>query len=74
VTIDVPLGTYEVRYAGGETWYGYTYLFGKDTAYSKADETFTFEVVGNQISGFTITLYQVVNGNLSTSRIRPNEF
>ncbi len=74
VKVDVPLGNYEVRYACGSTWYGYKLLFGPDTAYSKAEKTFTFEVVGNQLRGFTITLYRVANGNLHTSRIRPTEF
>lgn len=74
VEVEVPLGTYEVRYASGQTWYGYEYLFGPNTSYSKADKTFTFEVVGNQISGFTITLYKVAHGNLHTSGIRPTEF
>lgn len=74
VNVDVPLGTYEVRFASGESWYGYAYLFGPDTAYSKADKTFTFEVVGNQVNGFTITLYKVAHGNLPTSTIRPTEF
>jgi len=72
--VDVPLGTYEVRYASGESWYGDDYLFGQDTSYSKADKTFTFEVVGSQISGFTITLYKVANGNLHTSSIKPTGF
>lgn len=74
VEVKVPLGTYQVRYASGDTWYGYEYLFGPDTSYSKAEQTFTFEVDGNQISGFTITLYKVSNGNLHTSGIRPTEF
>jgi len=74
VEVEVPLGTYEVRYASGDTWYGYEYLFGPETSYSKADKTFTFEVVGNQISGFTITLYKVAHGNLHTSAIRPTDF
>ena len=74
VDVDVPLGTYEVRYASGESWYGYEYLFGPDTAYSKADQTFTFELVGNQVGGFTITLYKVANGNLHTSQIKPTDF
>ena len=72
--VEVPLGTYEVRYASGESWYGYEYLFGPGTSYSKADKTFTFKVVGNQISGFTITLYKVSHGNLHTSTISPTEF
>ena len=74
VNVDVPLGTYEVRYASGETWYGYEYLFGPETSYSKADKTFAFEVVGNQVGGFTITLYKVAHGNLHTSTIGPTEF
>jgi hypothetical protein len=74
VQVEVPLGTYEVRYASGETWYGYDYLFGPETSYSKADKTFTFEVAGNRISGFTITLYKVAHGNLHTSAIRPTDF
>src|SRR5262249_4138317 len=74
VTIDVPLGTSEVRYPSGESLYGDEYLFGPDTAYSKADRTFTFEVAGNQVSGFTITLYKVPYGNLQTSAIKPTEF
>ena len=72
--VKVPFGTYEVRYASGDTWYGYEYLFGPETSYSKADKAFTFEFDGNQISGYTITLYKVTNGNLSTKKIRPNEF
>lgn len=74
VEVEVPLGTYEVRYAAGEKWYGYEYLFGPETSYSKAENTFTFEIVGNQISGFTITLYKVAHGNLHTSAIGPTEF
>lgn len=74
VELDVPLGTYEVRYASGDLWYGYIDLFGPTTVFSKADKTFTFEKVGNEISGYSITLYQVHNGNLSTSNILPKEF
>lgn len=74
VEVEVPLGTYEVRYASGEIWYGYEYLFGPETSYSKADKTFTFEVVNNQIRGFTITLYKVTHGNLPTSMINPSDF
>lgn len=72
--VDVPLGTYEVRYASGDTWYGYEHLFGPDTAYSKADQMFYFRDDGSQVSGYTITLYKVRNGNLQTSKIRKNQF
>jgi hypothetical protein len=72
--LDVPLGTYSIKYASGEHWYGPTHLFGPDTAYSKADSSFDFRVTGNQVSGYTLTLYKVVDGNLQTTAISPNEF
>ena len=74
VSIDVPLGTYVVKYACGTTWYGYQHLFGPETACAKADRRFTFEQTGDQVSGYTITLYTVSGGNLSTSRIPMSQF
>ena len=74
VSTEVPLGTYEVKYASGEKWYGYEHLFGADTGYSKAESLFTFKNTGNQISGYTISLYRVTNGNLRTSSINPEQF
>jgi curved DNA-binding protein CbpA len=74
VNLDVPLGTYVVKYAAGDKWYGYNFLFGPATGYSKANETFTFRYNGNQVSGYTITLYKVRNGNLRTGTISANEF
>ena len=74
VKVNVPLGTYEVRYAAGSTWYGYKHLFGPNTAYSRAEKTFTFASTRNQVRGFSITLYNVTNGNLRTATIKPAEF
>lgn len=72
--VDVPAGTFELRYAAGNTWYGYTHLFGPNTGYSKADTAFTFRNTGYGVSGYTVTLYKVPHGNLSTSGIRASEF
>ena len=76
--VEVPLGTHTMRYATGTIWYGYDYLFGPDTSYAEADETFVFEreqtVDGWSISGFTVTLYPVTGGNLSTMRLRASDF
>jgi curved DNA-binding protein CbpA len=74
VKLEIPLGTYVVKYASGDKWYGYTHLFGPTTTYTKADNTFTFSHDENQISGYTITLYKVRNGNLRTGTISANEF
>ncbi len=72
--VKVPLGLYEIQYASGEEWYGYQYLFGYDTLCSKADTSFSFKDKGYQITGYTITLYRVTNGNLQTSHISLSEF
>ena len=74
VEVKVPLGTFSVKYAAGDTWYGYRYLFGPMTAYSKASEQFTFKYDGTSYNGYTITLYKVRNGNLRTQQIDPKEF
>jgi len=36
ISAEVPLGTYEVKYASGIKWYGYVHYFGPETNYSKA--------------------------------------
>ncbi len=74
VEVEVPLGSYEIRYASGNDWYGDKGLFGIKTSYNKADELFTFSDTGYQISGYTITLYQVANGNLQTKSIDESQF
>ncbi len=74
VEVEVPLGVFEVRYAYGEKWYGYKHLFGPDTVYSKAETTFDFSSDGNRVTGYTITLYGVRDGNLQTSKISAEEF
>jgi len=73
-SIKVPLGSYEVRYAAGKTWYGYEYLFGPGTAYYKADSRMDFTQSGNTYNGVTIELIQRADGNLKTSNISENNF
>lgn len=72
--VAAPLGTYKMYYASGNTWYGPKYLFGKNTSYAKADETFKFYESGGIVHGTEVTLYNVLNGNLSTDYIDESEF
>lgn len=72
--IDVPLGTYEMRYASGDTWYGMTDLFGEDTVYSKSDSVLSFANDGYQYTGHEVTLYTVRHGNMRTRRIGKSDF
>ena len=46
VEVKVPLGTFHIKYACGQKWYGYEHLFGPSTGYSQAAEPFTFSVPG----------------------------
>lgn len=71
-TLDVtlPTGSYVVKYAYGDTWYGEEHLFGENTGYSKADEVFEF--YHNQ--GYVIELIQQLNGNLHTTIIDESQF
>lgn len=74
IEIEVPVGTYEIRYASGKQWYGTGYLFGPETTYSKADRNFTFGFDGYQYNGYTIELIMQQNGNLRTSGIQPSQW
>ncbi len=72
--IKVPLGQYRLKYATGTTWYGYEHYFGPSTIYSRANTILHFYRDGYRVSGYTVTLYHVAGGNLSTSRIAPEQF
>ncbi len=74
VEIEVPLDTYNVFYAVGETWFGPAYKFGSTTSYYKCDGTFEFYDDGNHYQGWTITLYSVQNGNMDTDIINAEDF
>ena len=74
VEVDVPIGTYEFRYATGKTWYGYEFMFGPETSYAKADRVFAFTQDGREVAGHAVTLYKVRDGNLHTRSIPPEDF
>lgn len=72
--VDVPLGTYEIYYACGYTWYGTTHKFGSKTVYNKCDGTFRFYEDGEYYQGYTLELYLQSNGNLDTDEIPESQF
>lgn len=74
VKIRVPLGTYKIKYATGETWYGQKYLFGPGTSATIAESDFDFRVEDNRYSGYTIELIKQANGNLHSRNISIDEF
>ena len=68
--IEIPSGKFEIRYTSGSEWYGEKLMFGPEASYAKADRVFDFRPG----SGYELTLYQVRNGNLRTSKIRKEDF
>lgn len=78
LTVNVPVGTYELKYAAGQTWYGPAHKFGPDTAYAKADEPFYFSVTrtaeGWSYSAWTVELILQRGGNLETTSIDASQF
>ena len=74
VEVKAPVGHYTMYYASGQTWYGVNYRFGVGTSYYKADTSFFFYNEFGIVYGTEITLYQVLDGNMSTYEINESEF
>lgn len=71
---DVPLGSYELRYAVGDTWYGPALCFGKKTKYARPKARLEFSRTPRGYQGHTVTLIPQVGGNLATERISADDF
>lgn len=74
VNLEVPLGHYDLVYAYGHNWFGQSDIFGEETIYSKADETFLFYQDDGYVNGWTVELYLQTNGNLEVEEIPASEF
>lgn len=74
IQFDVPLGSYVLKSASGLTWYNEKNCFGHNTNYTKEDAIFDFKIVNNNVKGYTLSLIKVVNGNLRSIDIAPEDF
>ena len=74
VNLKIPLGEYVVKYATGEEWYGFDKLFGFSTDTYEFNKKLLFYREGNTLQGHTLTLNQVVNGNLPKKNIPKSSF
>lgn len=70
----LPLGSYKIKYAIGETWYGEQLLFGPNTSYSEAEKRFDFTMSEDVATGYTVELFLQRDGNLHTKKIFPSEW
>ena len=60
--IDMPTGTYELRYAYGSTWYGTADLFGSSTRYQKDEEAYPFTSTSTSSTIWTVSFYGTNTG------------
>ncbi len=76
VEVEVPLGTYIIKYATGKDWYGVVDLFGPGdmTRKYKAEDIFVFKEEYYQYTGYTIELIEQVGGNLRTSQLSDSDW
>ncbi len=70
--VEIPPGTYRMRYASGQTWRGTSHLFGpgQHTSYSQSSSRFEF----TRYDGYTVELIRQTGGNMPTSSISPSQF
>ena len=66
----VPVGTFALKYATGQSWCSESELFGQTTATNQADKTFTFE----DDTHWTVELILQRHGNLGTHSIPRSQF
>jgi hypothetical protein len=80
----VPLGSYRIRAASGTTWYGKDHLFGPNTQFFRFQQkgstgpdgavVLNFKQQRNQLLGVTLSLRNVVDGNMQQQTISRQEF
>lgn len=73
-TVQTEDGTYILKYTTGPFWYGDGIMFGKNGGYARADDHLTFRTTSTQYTSYEITLYTVLNGNMSTEDIEAEDF
>jgi hypothetical protein len=74
LSIELPLGSYRLKFAQGDKWYGIKYLFGPGTAYSYVPDRMIFYIDGDYARGHQIELIPQVNGNLETPPMKAQDW
>ena len=72
--IGIPPGSYRVKVASGQKWYGEVLRFGPDTNYSKVESPMSFRIEGNQLLGRSLQMQLVTHGNLRREPIKAADF
>lgn len=72
--VKVPLGSYIIMAASGETWYGDQELFGPSTSFVKYSNTYNFYISESGYNGWYVDFTNTPDGNLKYSYITEDEF
>lgn len=82
----IPLGTYHILGARGDTWYGPEHLFGPPTSYfvirkskpnampPSGDDEFVLSQTGNTIDGVHMTFRRAAGGTIAADPIAAAAF
>ena len=70
----VPLGSYKIRYATGEAWYGDKDLFGTSTSLNEAEKVLEFVKRDGSIVGYTVELIPKYLENSGTKQVEATQF
>lgn len=70
----VPVGSYEIKYATGQEWFGPILDFGESASYARCDDRFDFTQDDDGYTGYTIELILQTDGNLQTDPIPAEDF
>ena len=72
--IEVPFGSYKLKFACGDKWYGTKFLFGPRTSYSYIPDKLVFYQDGEYARGHRIELIPQVGGNLETRGMQATDW
>jgi len=74
LSVLVPPGTYKMKFAFGQTWYGPKYLFGDETSAIEGDRNLEFRHDAVADSGHVVTLIPQPDGNFPFHVIPADKF
>ena len=74
LSVSIPHGVYELKYAAGHNWYGLECLFGTAATYAKLPDLIIFLDKERAIDGLTIELIPSQYGKLTTDIISEYDF
>ena len=74
LSLHIPPGVYELKYAAGHNWYGPGCLFGTSTSYAKLPQLITLVEKEGRVGGSTVELIPSQYGRLTAEIISEYDF